>query len=576
MNSRQRSHILEIQPFLLIAAALIVYIVLISVSYGNLLGRIVRVRSEWTEEAVDQIDGKYITRYTASLPEAEQIIDSVCFYTEYAEVRADLQDAQVYRFDKPQGERFSSAAPSIWHKIKLPAHAQNAQITVEIITPYRQYAQPGMNAYFGAERDIERFLLIQTLSRFAAALGIMFIGVIFCIVALILRFHQVLGNRGLYSLCMFIVVLAVYMASKQTYLLLNMYDGIAYNVIRGVSFMLCPVMYSRYMMRQYRGVHRRIASIMHFASIVSAAVLSLLHLLHLWEMPESMLITTGICVVMAVYALVLELSQHSRRLVIPMIAALTLFSVMEYYRIGDVTWAVYLGLFLYIYIVIYRIVASVISARAREIRLETALDVSRSEIATIQITSHFFYHTLDSIRALIRLDADRAYKMAGDFAKYVRYRVDGVEQMAQTVPFSKELRAIRAYTDIKKAQLGDRFQIEYDIETEDFEILPLTIQPLVENSVIHAIQLRRGGGLVRVACREAKDGYHIEVIDNGPGEQIEPQPRDDQKRHTAIENINTRLEYYGIPPIRYADNDLGGKTAYVIYPKHIKGKGIQQ
>ena len=51
MNERQRNHILEIQPFLLIAAALIVYIVLISVSYGNLLGRITRVRSEWTEIA---------------------------------------------------------------------------------------------------------------------------------------------------------------------------------------------------------------------------------------------------------------------------------------------------------------------------------------------------------------------------------------------------------------------------------------------------------------------------------------------------------------------------------------------
>ena len=576
MNDRQRSHILEIQPFLLIAAALIVYIVLISVSYGNLLGRITRVRSEWTEIASEQIDEKYVTRYTAALPEENESVDSVCFYTEYAEVRAWLNDAQVYRFDKPRGERFSSAAPSIWNKIILPVHTKNAFITVEITTPYRQYANPGLNAYFGAESDIERFLLIQTFSRFAAALGIMFIGIIFCIVALILRFHHVLGNRGMYSLCMFIVVLAVYMASKQTYLLLNMYDGVAYNLIRGISFMMCPVMYSRYMMRQYKGVRRLIAAIIHVISIASAVILSLLHLLHVWELPESMIITTVICVVTAVYALVLELSQYSRRLVIPLSTALTLFSVMEYYRIGDITWAVYLGLFLYIFIVIYRIVTSVISARAREIRLETALDVSRSEIATIQITSHFFYHTLDSIRALIRLDADRAYKMTGDFAKYVRYRVDGVEQMAQTVPFSKELRAIRAYTDIKKAQLGERFRIEFDVETEDFEILPLTIQPLVENSVIHAVQLRRGGGLVRVVCREEKDGYHIEVIDNGPGAQIEAQPRDDQKRHTAIENVNTRLEYYGIPPIRYSDNDLGGKTAYIVYPKHIKSKGLQQ
>ena len=77
MNERQRNHILEIQPFLLIAAALIVYIVLISVNYGNLLGRITRVRSEWTEIASEQTDGKYVTRYTAALPEENESVDSV-------------------------------------------------------------------------------------------------------------------------------------------------------------------------------------------------------------------------------------------------------------------------------------------------------------------------------------------------------------------------------------------------------------------------------------------------------------------------------------------------------------------
>ena len=138
MNERQRNHILEIQPFLLIAAALIVYIVLISVSYGNLLGRITRVRSEWTETASEQIDGKYVTRYTAALPENDEPVDAACFYTEYAEVRVYLNDAQVYRFDKPQGERFSSAAPSTWNKIVLPANSKKAYITIEIIPPYRQ------------------------------------------------------------------------------------------------------------------------------------------------------------------------------------------------------------------------------------------------------------------------------------------------------------------------------------------------------------------------------------------------------------------------------------------------------
>ena len=199
--------------------------------------------------------------------------------------------------------------------------------------------------------------------------------------------------------------------------------------------------------------------------------------------------------------------------------------------------------------------------------------MSRSEIATIQITSHFFYHTLDSIRALIRMDADKAYKMTGDFAKYVRYRVDGVEGMEETVPFSRELRSIRAYTDIKQAQLGERFHMIYDVETEDFEILPLTVQPLVENAVIHAVQRRREGGTVRLLCRETERGYHIEVVDNGPGQAAKPESGDAQKRSVAIKNVNTRLEFYGIAPIRLTHNELGGITASLDTPKKIARKG---
>ncbi len=576
MNAQQRKHIYEIQPFLLILLVLILYLVLAATGYGDLQTRLTTIDSEWNIGGPEKVEKKYITRYTTVLPEQDRAMDSVCFYTEYSEARVLLNNDQIYAFHKPRGERYSDSAPSIWHKVVLPAHTPNSELTVEVSTPYKWYSGMKLEAHCGSTGDVEQFLLGKTLSRFAVALGIMFIGVILCIVALILRFHQVIGNKGLYSLCMFIVVLAVYLASKQTYLLLNVYDGISYNFLCGISFMLCPVMYSRYMMRQYSGMCKKIAAWMNIISLASAAVLSILHYLHVWELPESMIITRAICLLMIVYAVILELSQHSRRVVFLLCGVIGLYALVGYRRGGSITWAIYLGLFMYISIVVFRIARSVLSTREREIRLETALDVSKSEIATIQITSHFFYHTLDSIRALIRLDADRAYKMTGDFAKYIRYRVDGVEQLEETVTFTKELRSIRAYTDIKKAQLGDdRFTIEFDVETEDFEILPLSVQPLVENSVIHAVQKRREGGLVRVVCREMQGGYFIEVIDNGPGAHAEPQPTDDQKRHTAIANVNTRLEYYGIPPISIKDNELGGKTAQITYPKHIKRKGMK-
>ena len=74
-------------------------------------------------------------------------------------------------------------------------------------------------------------------------------------------------------------------------------------------------------------------------------------------------------------------------------------------------------------------------------------------------------------------------------------------------------------------------------------------------------------------CRETEKGYHIEVIDNGPGQGAKPESGDMQKRSVAIKNVNTRLEFYGIAPLKFTHNELGGITASLDTPKRIARKG---
>ena len=87
------------------------------------------------------------------------------------------------------------------------------------------------------------------------------------------------------------------------------------------------------------------------------------------------------------------------------------------------------------------------------------------------------------------------------------------------------------------------------------------------------MQLRREGGLICLNCRETQNGYHIEVIDNGCGTAPYDREEHDQKRSVAIENVNKRLEYYGIAPIALRENDMGGMTASMDVPKKIIRKG---
>ena len=517
-------------------------------------------------------DGQRVTlRMSAQLPETFDAAQSLCFFTVYQQVCVRLDDVEVFRFDVPPGEKLLEAAPSNWNSLALPEGSAGRTLTIELTTPYRQYASRRPEVLSGSAELVESYIVMKTVPRLIAALAVLFIGLVFAIVAIILRYY-VAGNTGLYSLSLFIVVLAIFLAAQQTSLLLKISSNVSYILLQNIALMLCPVMYSWHLSRMHRGKLCGFDRMLCLVSLANLLLVLILQFLTRLDVPQLMFFTRFLCAALILYELILELRSR-KRLLVCLFAALMIYAIVRYYITETITWLVYVAIFAYLYIVIYRVISTLVKSQAKEIRLEAALEVSRSEIATIQITSHFFYHTLDSIRALIRMDADKAYKMAGDFAKYVRYRVDGVEGMEETVPFSRELRSIRAYTDIKQAQLGERFRMIYDVETEDFEILPLTVQPLVENAVIHAVQRRREGGTVRLLCRETEKGYHIEVVDNGPGQAAKPEGGDAQKRSVAIKNVNTRLEFYGIAPIRLTHNELGGITASLDTPKKIARKG---
>ena len=566
MNGRQRRHILEIMPLMLICLALVFFSVFSALDYG-------KTRDDMTvlQEEILLMQAENERCISITLPEEFDETRSICFYSVYQEVRVKLDGREIYSFLKPPGEKMMHAAPSYWNNVALPGGSAGSILEIELITPYESYGNFLPEVRSGTPDQAAHYIIMKTMPRLIVALAILFIGLVFCILAVIMRYYMV-GNTGLYSLSLFVVVLAVFLATQQTTMLLRLNNRVSYIFIQHAALMLCPLAYSRYLMRVHKGGLRRLDQAIQLVSIANFVVVCILQFATPLDMPQLAGFTRVICALMIVYEFIQEL-RRKRRFVICLFTLMMIYAVIRYYITDSMTWIAYAAIILYLYIIFYRVLTGIVMSQAKQIRLEAQLEVSKSEIATIQITSHFFYHTLDSIRALIRLDADKAYKMTGDFAKYLRHRVDGVERMQETVPFSRELRSIRAYTDIKQAQLGERFKMVFDVESEDFEILPLTVQPLVENAVIHAVQRRREGGMVILKCREGKQGYHIEVIDNGPGPASGPEVVDAQKQSTAIKNVNTRLEFYGIAPPVFEKNELGGMTVHLDTPKKIVRKG---
>lgn len=138
-----------------------------------------------------------------------------------------------------------------------------------------------------------------------------------------------------------------------------------------------------------------------------------------------------------------------------------------------------------------------------------------------QINPHFLYNTLESIRgeALIA-GADSVADMTEALAKFFRYTITKVENL---VSVQEELDNCETYFMIQKYRFGDRIEMHVECNAEDWndimncKIPKLTLQPILENSIIHGTELKVGTGNLIIAFERTKDRLVIWISDDGVG-----------------------------------------------------------
>lgn len=163
------------------------------------------------------------------------------------------------------------------------------------------------------------------------------------------------------------------------------------------------------------------------------------------------------------------------------------------------------------------------------------------KLMTSQIQPHFIYNSLSSISTLIELDPKKAQEALDNFTEYLRRNLSSLTE-TKLIPFENELRHIKTYIALEKIRFNDRVNVIYDIKTTDFNVPPLTIQPLVENAVKHGILEKIEGGTVTVKAYETDNSYVIEVIDDGIGFDVNDINFEENK-HIGLKNIMYRISH---------------------------------
>ncbi len=152
-------------------------------------------------------------------------------------------------------------------------------------------------------------------------------------------------------------------------------------------------------------------------------------------------------------------------------------------------------------------------------RAEAAL--VRAELAAIsgKLNPHFLFNTLNSLIMLTRKDAAAAEQALLRFSRLMRYVLDTRRGASDRVSLQEELDFVRDYLELEALRLGTRLRVDWQIDpaTLAAPIPPLTLQPLVENSIVHGIAPQLAGGTVRIQAAAEHDRLALRVSDDGAG-----------------------------------------------------------
>ena len=156
-------------------------------------------------------------------------------------------------------------------------------------------------------------------------------------------------------------------------------------------------------------------------------------------------------------------------------------------------------------------------ARAREAALREAALRARLRALQAQINPHFLFNAFNALAELTHADPEVAEEMVGDLAHILRYTLRSSAE--GIVYLERELEVIRRYLRVEQARLGDRLRVIEEIapDTLKRQLPGLTLQPLVENAVLHAVAPRSTVGTIRIQVVARDDHLRIRVDDDGPG-----------------------------------------------------------
>jgi len=173
---------------------------------------------------------------------------------------------------------------------------------------------------------------------------------------------------------------------------------------------------------------------------------------------------------------------------------------------------------------------------AETLRLQVGAKDAQLRALQAQVNPHFFFNSMNSVRALVYEDRDAAARMIDELTSVMRHALQGGTR--DTVPLADEIEVVRAYLAIEQIRFEQRLRARIDVGPglDTVRIPPMALQTLVENAVKHGVEARPEGSDIRIHARRQDDGAAvIEVANAGAIQTVSGSTR------TGLANARQRL-----------------------------------
>lgn len=217
-------------------------------------------------------------------------------------------------------------------------------------------------------------------------------------------------------------------------------------------------------------------------------------------------------------------------------------------------------------------------------RIEAEKNLQQAELKALQsqMNPHFLFNSLNVIARLAYLEgAEETKDMVHSLSDLLRYSL----RKEEIVTLREELNYIKDYIKIQKMRFDEKIEFVVDVDQSllKYKIPFMSLQPMVENAIIHGLEPKGGEGIIKILSEDEADRLIIKIIDDGVGiekdkiqEIIKTRERKVTETHTSgmgINNVHQRLQhYYGSKyGVEIYSNEREGTEVKIFFPKLKSG-----